>query len=1318
MEPPLIEVGVGHSQAPDSFAAGAQAAAAARATVARHAPSCTLVYTSSRYDPEQALAGIHSVMGEVPTIGATTAGEIANGSARDGIAVLVLASPFVKVHCAVGHGVSRDWRNAVDELLAAVPLRRHFDGSGEALQAFTREGKSLFALLHFPGNTRAHVSQGYEIVERIKARSFGRIPIIGGAAADDWKMQGNAVLMGGQAHADSVLLAVFETELQFGIALTHGFRASARRAIVTAAADHELVCLDGQPAAEVLSRLLDSSPEALQGKHVTLTTGRTIGTVDAMGNFSTHVAAYFTPRGGVSVTQPLPVGETIFVMVPETESMLRAGPEAISQAIGRGGIGDPAVAVVHHCALRPRLLGDAPADEIEALRGVLPGVPLAGFHSFGEVGLGPDGVSRHGNAAIAVLALGRDFSLGAKIARENRRLRHEAEQQAQSLREINRSLEAEITERKRSEQALQRLRDELEHTVAARTGELERSNEALRHQLGFTNQLIEGLPGSFYLVDDSGRLRLWNSRFMRISGYAAEELDGKPALEFFTGDDKTLIASRIAKVFADGEAEAEAELVTKDGRQLPYHFTGQRVILDERPCLIGLGIDISDRRQRETRDHIRNRVFELLVGDGSLPEILARVVDYVESTTPELLCSILLPDECGRLRVGAAPRLPAHYNDAIDGAAIGNDIGSCGTAAYRGERVIVEDIAGHPYWRDYRELAASAGVASCWSEPIRDSTGKVLGTFAIYRREPHSPDEAEIELVSQAAMLARIAIERRHLDAELQLASSVYRASAEAIVVTDSANRILAVNPAFTRVTGYAAAEVLGRNPKLLSSGRTPREQYEAMWQSLATTGQWQGEISNQRKDATEYVEWLTINAIHDEAGAVHRYIAMFSDITEKKRIEELVWLQANYDTQTGLPNRRLFRDRLQQELARLRGSDRSLALLFIDLDRFKEVNDTLGHAVGDLLLTQAARRIAACVRQSDTVARLGGDEFTVVLPSLVGTARIEAVAQAILSALAEPFHLDNQVAYVSASIGITLYPTDAGDIEALLKNADQAMYVAKAQGRNCFSYFTEYMQQSAQTRMAMSNDLRGALKNGQFELHFQPIVELPSGRIVKAEALLRWRHPQHGLIPPARFIPLAEDSGMIHEIGDWVFREATSAAKRWCCTARPIQISVNKSPRQFFSGNSHEAWIAHLAEIGLPPQCLAIEITEGLLLDERPDIAERLACFREAGIEVAIDDFGTGYSAMAYLKKFSIDYLKIDRSFVRDMAATAGDRVIVEAIIVMAHKLGLRVIAEGIEDAAQRKLLTAAGCDYGQGYFFARPLPAQEFESLLAVQS
>jgi diguanylate cyclase (GGDEF)-like protein/PAS domain S-box-containing protein len=454
-----------------------------------------------------------------------------------------------------------------------------------------------------------------------------------------------------------------------------------------------------------------------------------------------------------------------------------------------------------------------------------------------------------------------------------------------------------------------------------------------------------------------------------------------------------------------------------------------------------------------------------------------------------------------------------------------------------------------------------------------------------------------------------------------------------------------------------------------------------------------------------------------NEEGRVIRMIGTHTDLTERKQAEETIQRQAHYDALTQLPNRRLFRDRLEQTIRNAKRDRSGFALMLIDLDHFKEVNDTLGHDAGDFLLVDAAQRLLHCVRESDTVARMGGDEFVVILPDIDDAASIERIAQKIIDKLSAPYLLGEEKAFISASLGITLYPADAQDIESLMKNADQAMYVAKHLGRNRFSYFTPALQETAQNRMRMVNDLREALAASQFVMHYQPIIELATGDIHKAEALIRWMHPQRGMVNPADFIPLAEETGLIVEIGDWVMQQAMLQAKRMqTICGKGFQISVNKSPVQFHreAPSRAEAMLKDMETHGLHPHSLVVEITEGVLLDDKGNTRQSLFASRDAGIQVAIDDFGTGYSSLAYLKKFDIDYLKIDQTFVNNLGTHPDDMALCEAIIVMAHTLGLKVIAEGVETEQQRDLLKQAGCDYAQGFLFSRPLPSEELERLL----
>lgn len=468
-------------------------------------------------------------------------------------------------------------------------------------------------------------------------------------------------------------------------------------------------------------------------------------------------------------------------------------------------------------------------------------------------------------------------------------------------------------------------------------------------------------------------------------------------------------------------------------------------------------------------------------------------------------------------------------------------------------------------------------------------------------------------------------------------------------------------------------------------------------------------------------IRWVDSHSVplFDENNNVSSILAVTRDITEKKETEKIIWKQANYDPLTQLPNRNMFLDRLKQKIKTTLRSNKILALIFLDLDHFKEVNDTLGHSKGDALLYQAAQRILTCVREADTVARMGGDEFVIILSDLDGAHNVDRVAHTIIHTLSQAFILDGEQAYVSASLGIALYPNDTEDADSLVRYADQAMYLSKQNGRGQFSFFTQSMQKKAHDRMQLLLDLREAVKTRQFELFYQPIVDLRNGHIIKAEALIRWHHPSRGIINSAAFIPLAEESGLIIEIGDWVFKEASIQAKLWhTLYHNNFKISINQSSAQFRASTNHDAWFNHLTDIGLSGENIIIEITESLLLNNTASTAQQLLQFQQAGIQLSIDDFGTNYSALSYLQKFGIDYLKIDHSLTQNLALGSSDLVLSEAIILMAHKLGIKVIAEGIETQAQQDLLIAAGCEYGQGYLFSKPVPAIDFEALLIANN
>ena len=523
------------------------------------------------------------------------------------------------------------------------------------------------------------------------------------------------------------------------------------------------------------------------------------------------------------------------------------------------------------------------------------------------------------------------------------------------------------------------------------------------------------------------------------------------------------------------------------------------------------------------------------------------------------------------------------------------------------------------------------------------------------------------------------------------------------------------------KIYGYASSEVgitAADGRKLMHPDDVSRAVEELTAHLQGQTDIYSSEYRMRCKDGSW--KWILSRGMivsRNPDGKPVRMIGTHTDISERKRHEEEIFRIAHYDKVTGLANRVLFQHRLQQDIQITKRSRQSLALMYLDLDRFKEINDTLGHDMGDRLLESVASRLEACVRSSDIVARLGGDEFTIILNHQNRLADVEVVAQAVLDQLSQPFALAGEELYVSASIGITIAPEDGSDAEVLLKNADQAMYAAKSAGGNTFNFFTESMQEASLKRMHITADLRTAIAQDQFELHYQPIVELASGAITKDEALIRWNHPDKGLISPAEFIPIAEEKGLIMEIGNQVFLKASHQVRQWREKIPDFQLSINKSPIQLKQNrNNRLDWLSHLDGMGLPGQALAIEITEGVLLDASDNVISLLRNFHEAGVSMAIDDFGTGYSSLSYIKKFHIHFIKIDKSFTAGLKPGGENLALCEAIIVMAHKLGMKVIAEGVETEEEHRLLRDAGCDFGQGYYYSRPLPAERFEALLAT--
>lgn len=575
------------------------------------------------------------------------------------------------------------------------------------------------------------------------------------------------------------------------------------------------------------------------------------------------------------------------------------------------------------------------------------------------------------------------------------------------------------------------------------------------------------------------------------------------------------------------------------------------------------------------------------------------------------------------------------------------------------------------------------------------------------------------EAVRQALEQRRLKGERDRAQAQLRLAERAFQHAAEGILVTDAEARILSVNPAFETITGYPAEEVLGENPRLLQSGRHSASEYRNLWAALLSVGQWRGELWNRRKNGALYPQWSTISAVRDEQGAITHFVGIFSDISNAKAAQERIDFLAHHDALTGLPNRSLVRERLIHALAAARRESKSVALLFIDLDRFKTVNDTLGHPAGDELLSEAGRRMSGVLRESDTLARIGGDEFVLLLEAPADADDATRVARKLLKVMGSPVQIAGQALVVTASIGISLYPNDGEDADTLIRHADRAMYEAKQQGRNSFQFFAPAMTAGAFERLVMENALRSAVERDELLLHYQPQLDLASGALCGVEALVRWQHPELGLVPPSRFIVLAEEIGVIADIGNWVLDAVCSQLAAWDEAGLSVpRASVNLSVKEI----EEERLVARLSRTlkqhGLAASRLELEVTESMLMRDAERSCAVLTALKTLGVAIAVDDFGTGYSSLAYLKRLPLDRLKIDQSFVRDIGCDRNDEAIVRAVVALARSLGLETVAEGVEEQHQAVFLELEGCHVAQGYLYASPLPTCELCDWISQQS
>ena len=856
--------------------------------------------------------------------------------------------------------------------------------------------------------------------------------------------------------------------------------------------------------------------------------------------------------------------------------------------------------------------------------------------------------------------------------------------------------------------------------------ELGRERAHLNALTGRLNTVLDASPVILYSLrlESSGPVSTWvSSNIERLLGFPPDEaLTPGWWQDHLHPEDRDQALARSADLARYGQATQEYRFLDRSGG-LHWIHDDLRLVTAAGGVQEAFGAwrDITEARQAEQMQATRMAVLDGLLHKRPLPDILADIATRIEHLHPDMRVSILTrepPD--GRLFTGAAPSLPAFFNAAVDGLVPEVGRGSCGSSAALGEPVIVEDIDQHPYWAAYKHLAEQAGLRACWSIPFKNQNGAVEGTFAVYTAQARGPSSAELALIEEFARIAGLAVEQVRADTVLRQAAAVFESTREGVVITDLTPRIVQVNRAYSEITGYSEAEVLGQNPGLLHSGHQDEAYYQAMWGTLLQTGHWQGEIWNRRKDGGVFPQLLTISTVYGSHGMPTHYVGIMTDITQLKHSEAKLEHLAHYDPLTNLPNRLLLQSRLKHALEHAGRQRLGVAVLFLDLDRFKNVNDSLGHPVGDELLQAIAQRLRSRLREQDTLGRLGGDEFLVIIEDLARPDDAANLANTLIGLLEAPFSLPSgHEVYVGASIGISLFPGDGRSVTELIQHADAAMYQAKDQGRNTFRFYTTALTSAVNVRLDLDARMRRALAQGEFVVYYQPQIDIASGGVTGCEALVRWQDPEQGLIPPGMFIALAEETGLIVPLGEWVLRTACAQAVAWRAAGLPdLKLAVNLSGRQLQQRQIVRQVRDILEQTGLPASLLKLELTESTIMGRGEEAVALLADLKALGLAIAIDDFGTGYSSLAYLKRFPIDELKIDQGFVRDIPNDPNDMEIAATIIAMGRNLNLKVVAEGVESEAQLAFLAQQGCHGYQGYLFSRPVPAEEFMRLISPES
>ena len=875
-------------------------------------------------------------------------------------------------------------------------------------------------------------------------------------------------------------------------------------------------------------------------------------------------------------------------------------------------------------------------------------------------------------------------------------------QRQNGLKQHNKQLTKEVAERKEAEASL------------------------IDSEARFRSIFQSATVGMIVVIDENGSIVEWNPGAEQAFGYSANEAVDKPLT--------MLMPERYREAHSKGFAQAaeqgwlshsgvthEFSGLRKNGQEFPLELTLGSWKRDGKLYFSALVLDITKRKeadgalQRNLLDQeIIASILRLSLQPIELTEILRQCLVLVLQRHGLGLspkgCIFLVDESTGELVMKVRQGLPDSIVDSCSRLPFGQCM--CGLAAEQGAVVFADHI-------DERHEITYPGILphGHYCMPIQ-SKGEVLGVLNMYVPEGHKRTHVEEQFLMVIADTLAGVILRKRDEEELKQAATVFENAVEGIIVSDSMANVITVNQAFTEITGYSRDEVIGQNPRLWKSDHHDRPFFQVMWASLEQTGQWRGEIWNRRKNGEAFPCWQTIRAVPDDSGAIKRYVSFLSDITAIKESQAQIEHLAHHDPLTNLPNRLLFNARLEHALERAHREKCMVGVMFLDLDNFKPINDGLGHPVGDKVLQSVAERLTAQVREEDMVARIAGDEFAIIMEMKCNSHGAAHVAAKILSAFEAPFQVDGQELHLTTSIGISLYPEDGKNVTVLVKNADAAMYRAKEQGKNRYCFYTFDLTEAALERLQLENDLRVALKRNELRVFYQPQYSLATGQLVGAEALVRWQHPDMGLVSPTKFIPLAESTGLIVSIGGWVLYKACAQTKAWQDAGLDFgRIGVNVSGQQIQSNDFVETVREVLEETRLEPQCLELEVTESFIMQQADEAISTLEELRGLGVTLAIDDFGTGYSSLSYLKRLPIDKLKIDRTFIKDIPHDSNDEAITRAIIALGKSLQLKIIAEGVETKEQKEFVSLEGCDEVQGFYYSRPAPAQELEDMLRTQ-